>query len=98
MCSFSLLAVRAGRSTLLRSGSKAAMVPAEGGCSVISGGGSADWTAVPGAEVGIPGARARVPGAGAEAVLLGVECCHLSGEVLDAPQKFGAVWGWTNAR
>jgi hypothetical protein len=34
----SLLAVGAGRGTLLRSGSEAAMVPAEDGCSIISRG------------------------------------------------------------
>jgi hypothetical protein len=38
---FSLLALVAGRSTLLCSGSKAAMILAEDGCSVFSGGGSA---------------------------------------------------------
>jgi hypothetical protein len=37
----SLLAVGAGLSTLLRPGSVAAMVPAEGGWTIISGGGSA---------------------------------------------------------
>jgi hypothetical protein len=100
----SLLAAGAGRSTLLRSGFEAAIVPAEGGCSVISGGRSAAWMAVPGAGAGIPGAGARVPRAegrvpeaGAKMVLLSAECCHLAGEFLDSLQKCGVVRGWTNA-
>jgi hypothetical protein len=100
----SLLAVGAGRSILLRSGSEAVMVTAEGACSIISEGGSATRTAVSGAGAGIPGAGAKVPGAqvrvlegGAKAVLLGGECCHLAGEVLDPLQKCGVVRGWTNA-
>jgi hypothetical protein len=89
----SLLAVGTGQSTLLRSGSKAAMVPAEGGCSVISGRGSAACTAVPGAGAGIPGDEARVPEAGAKAIVLGAECCHLAGEVLNPLQKCSVVGG-----
>jgi hypothetical protein len=54
----SLLVVGAGWSKLLHSGSEAATVPAEGGCSIISGGGSATRMAVPGAGTGIPGAEA----------------------------------------
>jgi hypothetical protein len=61
----SLLTVDAGRSTVFRSGFEAAMIPAEGECSVIPGGGCATRTAIPGAGVGIPGAEARVPEAGA---------------------------------
>jgi hypothetical protein len=100
---FPLLAVGAGLGTLLRSGSEAAMVPAEGGCGVASGRGSAVWSAIPGAGVWIPGAGTRVPGAvgrvpeaGAETVLLGAECRHLAGEVVDLLQKCG-VGGWTSA-
>jgi hypothetical protein len=74
-----LLAVGAGLSILLRLGSKVSMVPAEAGCSAISGGGSAARAAVPGAE-------ARIPDAGAKAVLFATECCHLAGEVLDPLQ------------
>jgi hypothetical protein len=48
----SLLAIAAGWSTLLPSGSEAALVPAECGCSVISGGGSDSRTAVPWPELG----------------------------------------------
>jgi hypothetical protein len=75
------------------------MVPAGGGC-VISGGGSAGRTAIPEAEAGIlgagswvSGAEARVPEAGAKAALLGTECSHLAGEVLDPLQKCGVVRG-----
>jgi hypothetical protein len=56
-----LLVVGTGRSTLLRSGSEAAMVPAEDGCGVASGGGSAVRSAIPGAAAGISGAGTRVP-------------------------------------
>jgi hypothetical protein len=101
---FPLLAVGAGRGTLLRLGPEAAMVPAEGGCGVALGGGSAARSAIPGARVGIsgagtrvPGAEGRVPEAGAKAVLLGAECRHLAGEVLDFLQKCGVIMGWTNA-
>jgi hypothetical protein len=87
----SSLEVRAaGLSTLLCAGSIVAMVPAEGGCSVISGGGSAAWAVV-------PAAGARIPGAGARAGLLGAECCHLAGQVLVTPQKCGAVGEWNSA-
>jgi hypothetical protein len=47
-----LLSVGAGRSTPMRSGSEAVMVPAEGWCSDISGGESAGRTAVPEAGLG----------------------------------------------
>jgi hypothetical protein len=77
--SVSLLMVGAGWHTLLRSGPEAAMVPAEGGCGVGSGGGSAVWSAIPGAGAGIsgagtriPGAEGRIPEAGAEVVQLGL--------------------------
>jgi hypothetical protein len=79
------------------------MVPADGGCGVASGGGSAVWSAIPGAGVRIPGAGTRVPGAegtvpeaGAETVLLGAECRHLAEEVVDLLQKCGVVGGLTN--
>jgi hypothetical protein len=98
--SVSLLVVGAGRSTLLRSGSQAAMVPAEGGCGVASGGGSAVRSAIPGtgarisgAGTRVPGAEGKVPEAGAEAVLLGAECRHVAEEVLDLLQKCGVVGG-----
>ena len=55
----------------LRSGD----VPAESGCSVISGGGSASRTALPGA------------GVGAKVGQLDAECCHLAGKVLDTLQE-----------
>jgi hypothetical protein len=83
----SMLGVGAGRSTDFRSGFEVAMIPAEGGCSVISGGRCAARTAVPGTGVVIPGADARVPEADAKAGLLGAECCHLAGVVLYPLQK-----------
>jgi hypothetical protein len=86
-----LLAVGAGLSTLLRLGSVVAMVPVEGGSSIISGRESASRAAV-------PGTGARIPGAAVRAVPLGTECCHLAGEVLDPLQKCGAVRVWDNAR
>jgi hypothetical protein len=53
---------------------------------------------VPGGGAGIgeagarvPGAEARVPGVGTKAVLLGAECDHLAGEVLNSLQECGAV-------
>jgi hypothetical protein len=98
--SVSLLLVGAGRGTLWRSGPETAMVLTVGGCVVASGGGSAVLVAVPGAGAGITGAGARVPVAerrvsktGAEAVLLGAECRHLAGEVIDLLQKCGVVEG-----
>jgi hypothetical protein len=80
-----LLVVGEGWCTLLRCGSETAVVPAVGGCCVVSGGGSAVLVAVPGGRAGIAGAGAgisgtgvgvsvaegRVPEAGAEAVPLG---------------------------
>jgi hypothetical protein len=76
----SLLVVGAGWCTLLCSGSETAVVSAEGGCYVISGGGSAVLVAVPVARVGISSAGAGilgtgvgVPGAGTEAVLFSAE-------------------------
>jgi hypothetical protein len=77
----------------LRSGPEAAMLPAEGGCGVALEGGSAVWSAIPGAGAGISSAGTRVPEGGAEAVLLGAECRHLGGEVLDLLQKCGVVKG-----
>jgi hypothetical protein len=104
VASVSLLVVGAGWSTLLLSCPEAAMVPAEGGCGVASGRGSAVWSAISGAGAGIfgagtsvSGAEGRVPEAGAEAVLLGAECRHLAGEVPDLLQKCGVVGAWTDA-
>jgi hypothetical protein len=98
--SVSLLVVGAGWSTLLRSCPETAMVPAEGGCGVASGGGSAVWSAIPGAGARIRGAgtrvlgaEGRVPEAGSEAVLLGAECHHLAGVVLELVQKCGVDGG-----
>jgi hypothetical protein len=98
----SLLAVGAGRSTPLRSGSESATVPAEDGC-VISGGGSSTRTAVLEAWAGVPGtgelvsgAEARVPEAGPKAFLLSAECSYLAGE-LHPLQKCSVVWGWASA-
>jgi hypothetical protein len=91
--SVSLLVVGAGWRTLLRTCPEAVMVPAEGGSGVASRGGSAVWSAIPGAGAGISGAEGRVPEAGAEVVLLGVESRHLAGEVLDLLQKCGVVGG-----
>jgi hypothetical protein len=61
-------------------GSAEVTVPVEGGCTVISGRGSAARAAVLGAGAGIPGGGARVSPHG-------TECCHLAGEVLDTLQK-----------
>jgi hypothetical protein len=66
-----LLAAVAGLITLLRPGSVAAMVPAEGGCSVISGGESATLVEVPGTGEGTPGAGAKLD-------LISAECSHLA--------------------
>jgi hypothetical protein len=93
----SLLVVGARWCTLLRCSSETAVVPAEGGCCVVSGGGSTVLAAVPGCRAGISSAGAgvsgtgvgvsvaegRVPDGGAEAVPLGAEKRHLSGEVLN---------------
>jgi hypothetical protein len=72
--------VGAGRCTLLRSGSETSVVPAEGGCCVVLGGGSAVLTAVSGGRAGISGtgvevsgAEGRVREAGSEVVLFGAE-------------------------
>jgi hypothetical protein len=98
--SVSLLLVGAGWRTLLRSCPEAAIVLAEDGCGVTSGGGSAVWWAIPGTAVRIPGSGSRVPGAGgsvpeggAETVLLGAECHHLTREVFDLLQKCGVFGG-----
>jgi hypothetical protein len=79
------------------------MVPAEIGCGVALGGGSGVLSAIPwagarisGAGTWAPGTEGRVPEDGAETVLLGAECRHLVGEVLDLQQKGGVVWGRTN--
>jgi hypothetical protein len=93
--SISLLVVGAGRSTLMRPGSEAAMVPTEG-CGVSSRGGSAVRSVIPGAGPWISGAGTRVPEAGAVAVVLGAECRHLAREVLDLLQNCGVVGRWTN--
>jgi hypothetical protein len=79
-----LLVVGAGRRTLLRSCSEAAMVPTEDGCGVASGGVSAVWSAIPGSGrlVLEPGSL-KVRGG----VLLGAECRHLAGEVVNHLQK-----------
>jgi hypothetical protein len=74
------------------------MIPAEGGCSVILGGGSAAWAAVPGTWAGIPGATMRFPEVGSRVGPLSTECFHLAGEVLDPLQKCVALWEWDNAR
>jgi hypothetical protein len=92
--------VGTGRRTLLRSCPEAAMIPAEGGCGVASGGVSAVWSAIPGPGVRIPGAGTRVPGpegrvleAGVEMVLFGAECRELAREVVDLLQKCDVVGG-----
>jgi hypothetical protein len=83
----SLLVVGAGWCALLRCGSETAAVPAEDGCCVVSGGGSAVLAVVPGCragisstdagvsgtEVGVFVAEGRVHDTGAEAVPLGAE-------------------------
>jgi hypothetical protein len=56
-------------------------VPAGGGCSIISGGGSFAGVTVSWAGGAIPGAGVMVSGAGA--VQLSYEFCHLAGEVLN---------------
>jgi hypothetical protein len=58
--SVSLLVVVTGRRALLRSVPEAAAVPAEGGFSVISGGGSAALAVVPRASTGISGVMVEV--------------------------------------
>jgi hypothetical protein len=62
------------------------------------------FSAIPGAGARIsgagrrvPGAEGRVPEAGPEVVLIGTDCRHLAGEVLDLLQKCGVFGGWTNA-
>jgi hypothetical protein len=76
-----LLAVVAGRSTLLRLGPEVAVIPASVGCRVILGWGSVARAAGPGAGAGIPGTAAKVG-------QLGAECCHLVREVLDLLQEY----------
>jgi hypothetical protein len=66
------------------------MVPAKGGCSIISGGS--------GALAAVPGAGPGIPGAGAKVGQLMAECCYLAGEVLDKLQKCVGVGEWRNAR
>jgi hypothetical protein len=90
--SVSLLAVVAGRSTPLLSGPEAAMIPTSAACRVISDWGSAARAAGPGAGAGV-----RIPEAGAKAVLLGSDCIHLAGEVLDPLQQCAFLWRWANA-
>jgi hypothetical protein len=89
----SLLAVGAERSKLLRSGSEAAMVPEEGVCSVISGGGccpnGGSWSRAGSLDLDQGSLKL---------VLLSAEFCHLVGELLDPLQECGAVGGRTNAR
>jgi hypothetical protein len=89
----SLLAVGAGLSTFLRLGSETAVVPAEAGCSFISGRGSAALAAVPGAGLG-----SSVAGAVATVVQLGIECFHLSSEIFDLLPKGGILGKRCNAR
>jgi hypothetical protein len=100
----SLLVVGTEWCTLLFSGSETAVVPLEGGCCVISGGGSAVLAAVPGAKegisgagVGVSGVEGRVPKAGTEVIPLGAECRHLPGEVLYLLLRCSAVGGWFTA-
>jgi hypothetical protein len=56
----SLLVVVAGRCALLRSVPEAAVVPTQGGFSVVSGGGSTALAAVPRARTGISGVIVEV--------------------------------------
>jgi hypothetical protein len=56
------------------------MVPAEGGCSVLSGGGSV-------AQALFPVLGAEILAVGAKVGQLGAECCHLAREVLDPLRK-----------
>jgi hypothetical protein len=79
----SLLAVGTGWSKLLRSGSAAAIVPAVGGWSIISGGGSVAQTAVPGVRAGIPRFRARFPGAEPRVPEAGVKTVLLRGHMAE---------------
>jgi uncharacterized protein (DUF1330 family) len=67
------------------------MVPAEGGCSVLSGGGSVAQAlfSVFGAEILVVGAKVGQ---------LGGECCLLAGEALDLLHKCVAVEEWHDAR
>jgi hypothetical protein len=62
----------------------ATIVPAEGGCSAIPGGGSA-------AREAVPGAAARIPRAGARGDQFGAEWCQKAREILDTLQKYSAV-------
>jgi hypothetical protein len=48
----------------MRRGSETAVVPAECGCCVVSGGGSAVLAAVPGGRAGISGAGGWISGTG----------------------------------
>jgi hypothetical protein len=78
-----LLAVVAGRSTLLRSGPRAAVIPASVGYRVVPGWGSFAQAVVPGAGAGVGN-----PGIAAKVGQLGAECCHLAREVLDLLQEY----------
>jgi hypothetical protein len=73
--SVSLLVVGAGWSTILRSCPETAMVPAGGGCGVASGGGSAVWSAIPGAGARISGAGTRVLGGSLKLLRVGSARC-----------------------
>jgi hypothetical protein len=98
--SVSLLVVVAGRRALLCSVPEAAVVPAEGGFSVVSGG-SAALVAVLRARTGITGVMVEVSWVGGKvsealawAVFLGAERRHLMGELQDFLLNCGCVGGW----
>ena len=100
----SLLAVGAGWSTVLCPSAEAVVVPAETGCGVALGGGSAAGPAVVEGGVETPGTGASVsqqvvglPEAVAEEVLSGAECSHLAGEFSDLLPKCADVRGFINA-
>jgi hypothetical protein len=75
----------------LCSGSVVTMVPAEGGCFVISGRRSASEAAVSEAGAGISFVVEKV-------FQLGAECCHLAREVLDPLHKSVVVGEWPDVR
>jgi hypothetical protein len=96
--------VAAGRRAILRSVLEVAVVPAEGGFSVVSGGRSAALVAVPRARTGISGVMVqvscvggKVPEAFAGAVFLGAGRRHLTGEFRDFLLNCSCVEGWSDA-
>jgi hypothetical protein len=102
--SVSLLVLGAGQGTLFALWFRSADGTSRVWVRSRLGRGSAVRAAVPVAGAGISGAGARLPGAegrvpetDAEAVLLGAECRHLVGKVLDLLRKYGVAEGWTNA-